>query len=159
MKTSAWLMAALLLSTPALAEDVAYKGRTLALDETQASRPILRMTGTKYTIRRDQQELIAKARACLAQTSGATVDAVDQDAGILTASVRVDYGARFSSYVLHSRMDVNIGDGAFQLVQSQFRLENEESGSSALAYNGSGWEKAIESLEKLENSVVDCLYR
>jgi hypothetical protein len=56
-------------------------------------------------------------------------------------------------------MDVNIGDGAFQLVQSQFRLENEENGSSALAYNGSGWEKAIESLEKLENSVVDCLYR
>ncbi len=160
------LMGAPLLAAPAAAEDVEFKGHVLDVDASQASRPILRMTGTRHVINRSAQQLAEKARGCLASGGGVVIEPQDAaGAEPFTVWVRVDFGSMFSARNLRSQWTLEAGDGYFRIVQSGFGFA-QVSGREAvagdylpLAQDGMPWKNALEAALPLESTLVDCLYR
>lgn len=156
-----WLVAALAV-LPALAEEVPFSGRMLEIGEGEGARPILRMSGTRYAIQRNGEQLLELARGCLAGQNGIAVESVDPAQGLLLASVEVGFRASFSSQTLRSRLRFEAGEGRFQLVETDLALAQGDEGGVAyvpLLQSGGIWEKGLEALVQAENRLVDCLYR
>jgi hypothetical protein len=157
-----WLVAAL-AAMPAMAEEVPFNGRMLELEDGQEARPILRMTGTQYAIPRTGEQLVERARGCLAGQDGVVVESAEPAQGLLLASVQTGFRASFASRTLRSRLRFEAGDGRFQIIESELALAQEgDEGSVAyvpLVRAGGIWEKGLEALMQTENRLVDCLYR
>lgn len=157
------ILAAALVAMPAFAEDVSFKGRTLDVDSGQEARPILHMTGTQYVLPRSQEQLVNQAQACLAGQDGIAVESTDAAQGLVVARIATSFRASFATQTLRSRLDLTVGEGYFQLAESELALaQANEDGSATyvpLVQDGGLWEKGLEALVRTENKLVDCLYK
>lgn len=80
------MLAAVLVAMPAVAEDVAFEGHALQVDGSREARPILRMSGTRYSIPGSATQILGKAEQCAARQPGAITEAsVDAEGGRLLA--------------------------------------------------------------------------
>ena len=156
-----WVLA--LVATSALAEDVTYNGRTLDVAADQDARPIRRVLGSHYAISLAPDEIINKAQSCLTAQAGIHVESSDPSAGQLVATTKFDYRARFSSYSVKSRLQLQAANGGFQITETEVAVATLGSGEAVdfrpLTQKESGWEKSLDALILGENALVDCLYR
>ena len=82
MASRSWVLAGMLATMPAMAEDVVFEGHTLEVDASREARPILGMRGTRYSIPGSVQQIVGKAEQCAARQTGAlTVESTDADGG------------------------------------------------------------------------------
>lgn len=157
------ILAAALVAMPAFAEDVSFKGRTLDVDSGQEAKPILHMTGTQYVLPRSQEQLVNQAQACLAGQDGIVVESTDAAQGLVVARIATAFRASFATQTLRSRLDLTVGEGYFQLAETELALaQASEDGSATyvpLVQDGGLWEKGLEALIQTENKLVDCLYK
>ena len=111
-----WMLAAVLVAMPAVAEDVAFEGHALQVDGSREARPILRMSGTKYSIPGSATQILGKAVQCVARQPGAITGAsVDAEGGRLLADSRADYRQKGQRSV-RAKLAVEAGDGNFRVV-------------------------------------------
>lgn len=165
MKVRIGLLVAALVTLPALAalaEDVPFKGRTLEVDANQEARPILRMVGSRYALPRTQAQLFEKGKACLAGP-GVTLTAEDAVLGTLSLDVRTEFSAGFSDRAVRSRLLLEVGEGYFQLTESELAQARTDGDDGEvfvpLVEDDDIWEDALDALVKRETGWVDCLYK
>ena len=157
------LLLAAFAAVPASAEEIEFEGRTVEIGGDQDAPSILRMRGTRYGINATALQILDKARACISRIDGVSVAAVE--AGMLTADVRADFRAMFSSRSIRSRLALEASDGYFSISQSELAYspapaaETPDGGYAPLVYDGGGWDNALETAVKLEDGIVDCMYR
>lgn len=156
-----WVLAGMLVAMPALAEDVVFEGHTLEVDGSREARPILRMTGTKYSIPGSPSQIVGKAEYCAArQPAAMTVESVDAAAGQLLAESRAEYrqGGRRSA---RAKLAFAAGEGNFRVVFTELAT----SPADAISYtplvqqDGAGWESALEAVIDVEQALLDCMFR
>lgn len=162
MKGWILLLGAALVALPASAEDVPFNGRTLQVAADQEARPILSMTGSQYVLPRTQEQLLARAPACLS-AQGIAVASTDPVQGVVQAEVLTRFRASFANRILRSQLRLDVGEGFFQLSESALEIA-EDAGDGAFDYapltqGGGIWEKGLSALIQAENKVVDCLYQ
>ena len=163
MKFSKIVLLAVFASVPAIAEEIEFEGRTVEIGGDQASPTILRMSGSRYGINATSAQILDKARACISRTEG--VSGASVEAGMLSAEVHADHRAMFSSHSIRSRLAIEATDGYFSISQSELAYspalaaDTPEGGYSALVQSGAGWDNALETAIKVEDGIVDCLYR
>lgn len=154
------MLAAALAAASASAEDVPFKGRTLEIATDQEAKPILKVDGSRYVVPGSREQLVAKAQACLAAQEGMSVGTVDAEQGRLEATVLSGFRASFANQTLRTRLAMEVGDGYFQITESNLELaQTDGSGYAALGQSSGLWEKAIDALVKHEDALVDCMYR
>ena len=162
---SCGLLVAALACLPALAEDVAFEGRTLEVEPgPDDTRTIVRIVGTRYQVNASATQLIDKARTCLAGQGSISVEAGDAASDRLVANSRVNYRAGWGTRSARSRIDIEASDGYFRIVQSELGVADvgvAEAGDGdygVLQQTGS-WDDAVSAMITLEQGVIDCLYR
>lgn len=161
MKSGFLILAVLLVSLPTPAEDIQYEGHTLEVDGAQEARPVLRMTGTQYSLNGTANQIVEKARRCLAGTPGATVLPAADGSSRLVADLRVEYRSFLSAYGVRSRLELEAGDGRFSITQSELGRAESAGGDGGETYvpiAENGGDKALDALIEAENRIVDCLY-
>ncbi|MDE2406673.1 MAG: hypothetical protein KGL91_02285 [Xanthomonadaceae bacterium] len=161
MKVRILLLGLTLLTTAAVAEEVAYNGRTLEVAADQDARPIQRVQGSRYAISLSPADTITKAQGCLAAQNGVTVVSADPASGQLQALAEFAYRARFTNHTVQSQWQLVATDGGFQITESALTVTTPggDGGSKPLAQQEAGWEKSLDALIAGENALVDCLYR
>lgn len=160
VKSGFLILTALLVSLPAPAEDIEYEGHTLEVDGAQEGRPVLRMTGTQYSLNATAIQIVEKARVCLAGTPGSTLLPADGSSR-LVANLRVEYRSFLSSYGVRSRLELEAGDGRFSITQSelgQAASAGDDAAETFVPIAEGGGDKALDALIEAENRIVDCLY-
>ncbi len=157
------LLLAAFAAVPASAGEIEFEGRTVEIGDGQESPAILRMSGARYGINATSVQILDKARACISRIEGVSVASVE--AGTLTADVRADFRAMFSSHSIRSKLALAATDGYFSISQSALAYspapaaETPDDGYTALVHDGGDWDNALETAVKLEDGLVDCMYR
>lgn len=160
MKIRILMLAAALVVSAAAAEEVPFKGRTLEVDGGQEARPILTVKGSRYVVPGSREQLVTKAQACLAAQEGVSVGAVDAAQGKLEATMLTGFRASFANQTLRTRLAMEVGEGYFQITESNPELaQTDGSGFVALGQSAGLWEKALDALIKHEDALIDCMYR
>jgi len=160
LAVAAWAM-----TIPALADDVRFQGHVLDVDMAQSPAVVRATAGSRYVVGADAPTLAARARACLAAQPGVSgVSAADGASGRIEADLAVQRISFFSSFRARSRIAVETGDQAFQLVQTGLTRASvvEGGGEGApepVAAPEAGGGKVLEALFEAEQRLVDCLYR
>ena len=159
------MLVAALGCLPAVAEEVAFQGRTLEVEPgPDDTRTIARIVGTRYQLNANTAQIIDKARACLAGQGGVSVEAGDAASDRLVANSRVNYRTGWSTRSARSRIEIEASDGYFRVVQSGLGVaetgaaEARDADYGALQQTG-GWDDAVSAMIVLEQGVIDCLYR
>lgn len=158
------ILVAALAAVPAFAQDVSFNGRTLEVVTGQEDvRTILRMIGAQHVLPRSQEQLLGLAQTCLGGQEGIAIESTDPAQGLLVARVNTRFRASFSAQTLRSRLELTVGEGSFQIVESELALVGEsEDGNLVflpLEQKGGTWEEGLELLVQTENKLADCLYR
>ena len=156
-----WVLAVMLVAMPALAEDVAFEGHTLQVDGSREARPILRMSGTKYSISGSATQILGKAVQCVARQPGAITGAsVDAEGGRLLADSRADYRQKGQRSV-RAKLAVEAGDGNFRVVFTELATSPADAINFAplVQQDASGWESALEAVIGVEQGLLDCMFR
>ncbi|MBN8717180.1 hypothetical protein [Thermomonas sp.] len=160
MKVRILMLAAALVAVSVSAEEVPFKGRTLEVDTGQEARPILKVDGSRYVVPGSREQLVAKARACLAAQEGVSMGAVDAEQGQLAATMLTGFRASFANQALRTQLAMEVGDGYFHITQSAPELaQTDGSGFVPLGQSSGPWEKALDALVKHEDALIDCMYR
>ena len=150
---------------PAMAEDVAFEGRTLEVEAGQDTRNILRIVGPRYQVNGTAGQIMDKARGCLASRQGVSVEAAEATSGQLVAISRTNYRALWSTYSVRSRLAIEAGDGHFRIVQSDLGVAQASSADAGdndyalLQQQGAGWDNAVSAVIAVEQELIDCVYR
>lgn len=161
MACRTWMLAGMLVAMPAVAEDVAFEGHTLQVDGSREARPILRMSGTKYSIPGSATQIVGKAEQCAARQAGSiTVESVLAESGQLLAGTRADYRQRGQRSV-RARMAVEASDGSFRVVFTDLATSPADAISFAplVQQDAAGWESALEAVIGVEQGLLDCMFR
>ncbi|WP_374608643.1 hypothetical protein [Thermomonas sp.] len=159
MASRSWVLAGMLATMPAMAEDVVFEGHTLEVDASREARPILGMRGTRYSIPGSVQQIVGKAEQCAARQTGAlTVESTDADGGKLLASGRAEYRQKGRRSV-RARMTLEAGEGNFR--GSDLATASADAGGFAplIQQDGAGWENALEAVIGIEQPLLDCMFR
>ena len=155
------MLAALLVAMPAVAEDVAFEGHALQVDGSREARPILRMSGTRYSIPGSATQILGKAEQCAARQPGAITEAsVDAEGGRLLADSRANYRQKGQRSV-RARMAVEAGDGNFRVVFTDLATSPADAVNYAplVQQDAAGWESALVALIGVEQGLLDCMFR
>ena len=158
------VLAVALACLPALAEDVAFDGHTLEVEVGQDTRTITRIVGTRYQINAATAQIIDKARACLANQDGVTVEPGEAGSNEMIANSRVNYRAGWGTRSARSRIAIEASDGYFRIVQSGLGVAEASVASAgdadyrALQHAG-GWNNPVSAMIAVDQAVIDCLYR
>ena len=161
MASRSWVLAGMLATMPAMAEDVVFEGHTLEVDASREARPILGMRGTRYSIPGSVQQIVGKAEQCAARQTGAlTVESTDADGGKLLASGRAEYRQKGRRSV-RAPMTLEAGEGNFRVVFSDLATASADAGGFAplIQQDGAGWENALEAVIGIEQPLLDCMFR
>ena len=159
------ILAALLAAGPAMAEDIQYDNHTLQVEDNAELRRILQISGPLYQVRGSSQDLVGKARGCLAGIRGVSILDAESDDVAVVSDARFDYRAMFSARSVRSRLSVQVGDGRFQLVHTQLGMAQAKGSEAAddayvaLLYRSGGSGDALDVLLAGEQGLVDCMYR
>jgi hypothetical protein len=151
----------MLVAMPALAEDVAFEGHTLEVDGSREARPILRMTGTKYSIPGSPAQIVGKAERCAtSQPDAIRVESVLAENGQLLAATRADYRQRGRRSV-QAKLAFAAGEGNFRVVFTELATSPADAISYAplIQQDGAGWESALEAVIDVEQALLDCMFR
>ena len=163
VKFRKFVLLAVFASTPALAGEIQFEGRSVETGGDAESPTLLRMSGPRYGINASSAQILDKAQACVSRiegVSGATVEA-----GVLSAEVHADHRAMFSSHSVRSVLAIEATDGYFSISQSELAYspalaaDTPEGGYRALVHSGADWDNALETAIRVEDGIVDCLYR
>ena len=155
------MLAAVLVAMPAVAEDVAFEGHALQVDGSREARPILRMSGTEYSIPGSATQILGKAVQCVARQPGAITGAsVDAEGGRLLADSRADYRQKGQRSV-RARMAVESAEGNFRVVFTELATSPADAVNDAplVQQDGAGWESAVVALIGVEQAFLDCMFR
>lgn len=159
------VLAAVLASIPAAAEEVQFEGHAIEVDASQEARNILRMTGTRYGVRGSAAQIIDKARQCIGSGRGFTLESTDPANGKLSANGRFDYRQLWSTHSVRARLTIEADDGHFRLVQSELGhaqgsgAETPDAGYSPISQENDDWREALAATIEAETRLVDCMYR
>lgn len=159
------VLAGVLASIPAAAEEVQFEGHSLEVDASQEARNILRMTGTRYGIRGSTAQIIDKARQCIGGRQGLTLESADQANGKLSARGRFDYRQLWSTHSIRTQLTIEADDGHFRIVQSEPAhaqgrgAETPDDAYSPLSQRDDDWREALLAAIGAETGLVDCMYR
>ena len=155
------MLAGMLVAMPAVAEDVVFQGHTVQVDAGREARPILRMSGTRYSIAWSTSQIVGRAEQCAAsQPDAITVESADVDTGQLVASARVEYRKK-GRRSARARMTVEAGEGNFRVVFTELASTPVDAISYAplIQQDGAGWESALEAIIGIEQPLLDCMFR
>ncbi len=155
------MLAAVLVAMPAVAEDVAFEGHALQVDGSREARPILRMSGTRYSIPGSATQILGKAEQCAARQPGAITEAsVDAEGGRLLADSRANYRQKGQRSV-RARMAVEAGDGNFRVVFTDLATSPADAVNYAplVQQDAAGWESALEVVIGVEQGLLECMFR
>jgi len=155
------MLAAVLVAMPAVAEDVAFEGHALQVDVSREARPILRMSGTRYSIPGSATQILGKAEQCAARQPGAITEAsVDAEGGRLLADSRANYRQKGQRSV-RARMAVEAGDGNFRVVFTDLATSPADAVNYAplVQQDAAGWESALEAVIGVEQGLLECMFR
>lgn len=159
------LLAVVSAGGPALAEDVAFEGRTLQVEPGQDdTRTITRIVGTRYQLNATAVQVIDKARVCLGNQGSVAVESGEAGSDQLVANSRVNYRAGWGTRSARSRIDLEASDGYFRIIQSnlgiaQIGAADARDGDYGPLQQQGGWDNAVSAMIALEQGVIDCLYR
>ena len=156
-----WVLAAMLVAMPAMAEDVAFQGHTVEVDAASQARPILRMRGVKYSIPGSPMQIVGKAEQCVARQPGAiTLESADAAGGQLRAESRAEYRQK-GRRGIRARMTVEAGEGNFRVVFSELATSPADAVTYAplIQQDGAGWEPALTAMIVVEQALLDCMFR
>ena len=161
MARKSWMLAGMLVAMPAVAEDVVWQGHTVQVDASREARPILRMSGVKYSIPGSATQIIGTAEQCAAGQSGAITGASrEPDNGWLVADSRADYRQKGRRSV-KARLAVEAGEGNFRIVFTELATSPADAVSYAplIQQDGPGWESALVAVIGVEQGLLDCMFR
>lgn len=159
------LLATTFACVPALAEDVAFEGRTLEVEAGQDdTRTIVRIVGPRYQLNAAAAQIVEKTRACLAGQGGVSIEAGDAGSDRIVANSRVNYRAGWGTRSARSRIDIEASEGYFRIIQSGLGVAETGAADASDADYGAlqqagGWDDAVSAMITLEQGVIDCLYR
>ena len=156
-----WVLAVMLVAMPALAEDVAFEGHTLQVDGSREARPILRMSGTKYSIPGSATQILGKAEQCVARQVGAITGAsVDAEGVRLLADSRANFRQKGQRSV-KAKLAVEAGDVA-RSVNTTRKLPSPADATNyapLVQQDAAGWENALVAIIGVEQGLLDCMFR
>ena len=156
-----WVLAVMLVAMPALAEDVAFEGHTLQVDGSREARPILRMSGTKYSVPGSATQILGKAEQCVARQVGAITGAsVDAEGVRLLADSRANFRQKGQRSV-KAKLAVEAGDGNFRVVFTDLATSPADATNYAplVQQDAAGWENALVAIIGVEQGLLDCMFR
>jgi hypothetical protein len=159
-----WMMAALLVATPAIAQSMVYDGHSIDVDGSVGARRMAAVRGASYSIPGSTAQTIGKAQACLARAdSGVGVVSVDPVGGLLRAVSRTPYAYAGQQRLVRSRWAVEATGGNFRVTFTDFAdIQGEGFDESYVPVSleaGPAWQDALAAVIVVEKSLLDCMYR
>ena len=163
------MLAALLVASPALANEMKFQGHALEVDGVGGAAQLVRVRGTRYAIPGTSTQVIGKARVCLSGKDGrAGIVSVDPAGGRLEAVTRVEYEEDISVHLARSWLTVEAEEGSFGIVLSRLGIRQQHPGnvnaeaevfSPFLLRDDGVWKPAVAAVIEVEQSLVDCMFR
>ncbi|RYY70646.1 MAG: hypothetical protein EOO24_49560 [Comamonadaceae bacterium] len=151
----------LLVAMPAVAEDVAFQGHAVQVDASREARPIVRLTGVKYSIPGSALQILGKAEQCAARQADAlTGVSLDADNARLVAVGRASYRKK-GQRSARGRMAIDAADGSFRVAFTELATSPADDGGYVplLQHDAAGWENALEAIIGVEQGLLDCMFR
>lgn len=156
-----WMLAAMLVTMPALAEDVSFEGHTLQVDASRDARPILRVGGVKYSIPGSATQILGKAEQCaLRQPAGLASISLDAENARLVADSRAAFRLKGQRSV-KAKLAVEAADGNFRVVFTGLATSTADGGNYTplVQQEGAGWQSALVAIIGVEQGLLDCMFR